>query len=69
MRSHDVTAQATSADIGVTKVQTSRWQTEARVPEDEFAELVGEAHGAGKELTHQFGSETGVSPTRLLRHD
>ena len=36
-RSHDVTDPSTLADLGIEKMQSSRWQTAATVPEDELA--------------------------------
>ena len=39
------------ADLGITKMQSSRWQREATVDDETFAELVEECNAAGRELT------------------
>jgi len=38
-------------DLGITKMQSSRWQKEATVDDEDFAELVEECNTAGRELT------------------
>jgi hypothetical protein len=38
-------------DIGVTKIESSRWQQEAKLPEDEFQNLVSECNENGEWLT------------------
>ena len=47
-RSHDVTRLE---DLGVSKMQSSRWQKEAAVSDAVFAELVKECNSKGQELT------------------
>lgn len=47
-RSHDVTRLA---DLGITKMQSSRWQSIARVPEEKYIEIVAECNASGCELT------------------
>lgn len=39
------------SDLGVTKIQSSRWQLAATVPEDSFAKLVDACAATGRELT------------------
>jgi hypothetical protein len=50
VRSHDVTAP-TLADINITKMQSSRWQAIAAVPEFDFIDHIAKATAAGNELT------------------
>jgi N6-adenosine-specific RNA methylase IME4 len=52
-RSHDVTAEAppTLEEIGVSKMQSSRWQQLASIPEEQFENAIGQAKIAGQELT------------------
>ncbi len=38
-------------DIGVTKAQSSRWQAEASLPEEDFEKYIEETKAAGEELT------------------
>jgi hypothetical protein len=38
-------------DLGISRNQSTRWQIEARVPENVFRELIKQTCGAGKELT------------------
>lgn len=47
-RSHDATHLA---DLGLTKSQSSRWQSIARIPDAEFEALIAEAFNGGRELT------------------
>ena len=42
---------STLADVGIGKKQSSRWQSMARVPEEQFRLWVDETREAGKELT------------------
>ena len=44
-------SQPTLDDIGVSRIQSHRWQREADLPEDEFAALVTKCNEAGEELT------------------
>jgi ParB family chromosome partitioning protein len=46
-----VCAATVLADLGVTQKQSSRWQREAKVPEDKFAEYVTECRRSGREVT------------------
>jgi N6-adenosine-specific RNA methylase IME4 len=46
-RSHDVTLN----DHGITRMQSSRWQAAARVPESDFERFLSAVRGAGKQLT------------------
>lgn len=49
---HDVTPPPQTLDeLGVSKIQSHRWQREADLPEDEFAALVTKCNEAGEELT------------------
>lgn len=41
----------TLSDLGIEKMQSSRWQTIARLPEDEFEEHIAETKAERKELT------------------
>ncbi|KKN36153.1 hypothetical protein LCGC14_0776360 [marine sediment metagenome] len=41
----------TLSDLGITKMQSSRWQTAARVPEDTYRTFVALTRQAGKQLT------------------
>jgi hypothetical protein len=47
--SHD--GPPTLAELGIKKIQSSRWQTIASVPEDEFKRYVAEVKDRSKELT------------------
>lgn len=38
-------------DLGITPKQSSRWQTEAKVPEEAFETFIAEANNAGQEIT------------------
>ena len=38
-------------DLGITRNQSTRWQLEARIPEDVFREYIRETRESGKELT------------------
>lgn len=52
VRSHDVTAQMpTLDDLGITKMQSSRFQAVASVPEPVFEAHIAETKAAGIELT------------------
>ena len=51
-KSQDVTLKLDS--IGITKMQSSRWQTEAKLDEDEFDEIVRECIEEKKELTQSL---------------
>jgi phage N-6-adenine-methyltransferase len=50
-RSHDVT---TLADLGITKMQSSRWQKEASVSDEVFEQLVADCRDEHKELTQSL---------------
>lgn len=51
-RSHDVTELPPKlADLGISKMQSSRWQAEASLPEDVFERHVAEVKANGEELT------------------
>jgi N6-adenosine-specific RNA methylase IME4 len=43
--------QPTLADLGISKMQSSRWQSEAGVPEEAYREFIEETRQAGKQLT------------------
>lgn len=50
--SQDVTQiPPTLNEIGITKMQSSRWQAMASIPEEEFENAIGQAKIAGQELT------------------
>lgn len=51
-RSHDVTDLPPSLDdLGIDKMQSSRWQREAKVPEEEFEAYIESCCYEGKEVT------------------
>jgi site-specific DNA-methyltransferase (adenine-specific) len=51
-RSHEVTSSSpTLADIGITKMQSSRWQQVASIPENIFEQFIKDTKQAGEELT------------------
>lgn len=51
-QSHDVTVKpATLDEIGISKMQSSRWQAIASIPESEFEQAIQETKEAGGELT------------------
>lgn len=47
-RSHDVT---TLTDLGISKMQSHRWQLEANVSEEDFERFILESRESGKQLT------------------
>lgn len=52
VRLHDETTQIpTLSDLGISKVQSHRWQVEADVPEPEFERHIAEVKSRGDELT------------------
>lgn len=48
-QSHDETVKLD--DLGISKSQSHRWQTEAQVPDEEFEQYVAETKANGEELT------------------
>lgn len=50
-RSHDGTDPPRLVDLGISKNQSSRWQSIASIPEKDFDERVEEIKGKGEELT------------------
>ena len=50
-RSHDVTVAPSLDDLGISKMQSSRFQAVASVPESLFEAHIAEVKGAGVELT------------------
>jgi len=50
-QSHDVTGFPSLDDIGIGRMQSSRWQLEASVPDDIFEEYVAEIVSKPDELT------------------
>lgn len=38
-------------DLGISKMQSSRWQLEAKLPEERYCEIVSQCNASGKELT------------------
>lgn len=50
-RSHDVTVCPKLEDIGISKMQSSRWQQEATVPEKDFEAYVAKMNEKKQELT------------------
>ena len=50
-RSHDVTDPPTLADLGLSKMQSSRWQTIAAMPEDAFEAHIAKTKARNEELT------------------
>lgn len=50
-RSHDVTVAPSLDDLGIDKMQSSRWQREAKVPEEKFAEYIATCQEANQEVT------------------
>ena len=69
-RSQDVTRLD---DIGITKMQSSRWQLAAKLPASDYAEIVSHCNATGKELTqaailraariHEFGETEPSNPS------
>lgn len=49
--SHDVTASPALKDLGITPMQSSRWQQEAALPEDAFQTYITDTRAKGEELT------------------
>jgi N6-adenosine-specific RNA methylase IME4 len=45
---------ATLSEIGISKIQSSRWQAMANIPEAEFENAIGQAKIAGQELTRSM---------------
>lgn len=68
-RSHDATevGPVSLADIGITKSQSSRWQREASLPEEDFIALVAECNAKGEELT-QAAVLKAASPTHVSQN-
>lgn len=60
--SHDVTLSG----MGISKMQSHRWQAEASVPEEEFERHVAEVKVSGKELTsaglYRLARQTAIPP-------
>ncbi len=50
-RSHDVTYPPTLTDMGISKIQSSRWQAIASIPIPAFEERIISIQGAAQELT------------------
>ena len=50
-RSHDVSELPTLEELGISDMQSSRWQLEASVPEKDFEEHIKTTKEAAKELT------------------
>lgn len=50
-RSHDVTVAPSLQDMGITKMQSSRWQLEAAVPDAEFEAYIATARSRSAEIT------------------
>jgi hypothetical protein len=61
-------------DVGVTKIQSSRWQLAAKLPEDDYTAIVEQCNASGKELTQAavlraarifvFGEPEPIEPTQ-----
>jgi len=50
-QSHDVTDPPKLSDIGISKMQSSRWQAIASIPEEKFEEHITTVKDSGEELT------------------
>lgn len=48
---HDVTGALTLEDLGISKIQSHRWQLEAGVPEEQFEQWLAEIKARKEELT------------------
>lgn len=48
---HDATSGPTLSGLGISRVQSHRWQAEASVPEEQFEEHVAEVRAAKSDLT------------------
>jgi hypothetical protein len=48
-KSHDVTLNL--ADLGISKMQSSRWQLQSKLPEEDYASIVEQCNRSGIELT------------------
>lgn len=74
-RSHDVTGLS---DLGISKMQSHRWQTEATVDDESFEQFVRSTHESRRELTsvglYKLGKKTQASivavapPTIPMQH-
>lgn len=49
----DVTISPKLSEIGISKKQSSRWQSIAAIPEEKFEQVIREAKEAGEELTQK----------------
>src|SRR5262245_53974242 len=47
----DTVSPPTLEEIGVTKKQSSRWQAEASIPDEQFEQVIQETKESGEELT------------------
>jgi SAM-dependent methyltransferase len=69
-RSHDGTNPPRLVDLGISKNQSSRWQSIASIPEDEFEERVEEIKRKNGELTsREFLSLAGYLQREHERHE
>jgi N6-adenosine-specific RNA methylase IME4 len=62
---HDVTPPPKLEDLGISKIQSHRWQLEADIPEEKFEQFIAETKAKADELT----SRAALGLAMKIRHE